>query len=171
MVTELIPRNGNIFGSQKWEPIWYHKTVTDLAPTDGNRTWYPKMGTDLVHQNGNRFGNHKWELNWCPQTVFLDQHHTDLMCANGNRYRSQAYCLCANTLIRVVSKSGRRCGFKGSRSFVSKGNRQIDTECLGRRCIVDNIYVIPEDDTDVDPEKQLSLAATAGAFWVFKIYI
>ena len=137
---------GTELGTRKWEPIWY-----------------TKMGTDLVTTNGNSIG--------VPKLFFLDQHHTDLMCANGNRYLSQAYCLCANTLIRVVSKSGRRCGFKGSRSFGSKGNRRIDTECLGRRCIVDNIYVIPEDDTDVDPEKQLSLAATAGAFWVFEIYI
>ena len=91
------------------------------------------------------------------------------MPANGSRSRYQAYCRRVKKLIRVGSKRVRRCGSKGSRSFDSKGNRRIDTEWLGRPCIVDNIYLIPEDGIGVDPEKQLSLAATAGAFRVFEV--
>ena len=93
------------------------------------------------------------------------------MSATVSRSRSHAYCRFANKLIRIGSKSGRRCGSKGSRSFGSTGNLRIDADWLGRRCIVDIMYLITENGTDVDPEEQLSLTATAGAFWVFEVCI
>ena len=49
----------------------------------------------------------------------------------------------AGNVKQGASKSACRCGSKGSRSFDSKGDRRIDTERLGRHCIVDNIYLIP----------------------------
>ena len=61
MKTDLVPTNGNRFGTKKCNRFSAHKWEPN---------WYQKMGTDLVHQNGNRFGNQKLELTWCPQTVF-----------------------------------------------------------------------------------------------------